>query len=268
VRFFGYGTTIQSEERLREKEKRNTGRMFLGRYVLLPLATFCLTGFIYPGVALLEKWVGPDTGSRYAHCVAMPPETVGATYTAGILVLLAWAVLFRYMNNALLALLYALPWGVWMATWWFAAALGVMMCDSLPGREVIYPLTHLVLLSLAVSGAIWLHTRLPRTIEFNRQVYDFDTMQLALFVPVVRPDGATVRPKHFLYVFAFLVPAGLALIYIDSKVPKLHVGDWGGVILLTGIGYLFLLLSWGGVSTAWHVFRRSKGRRMTIKEFS
>lgn len=249
---------------MRKKTDKNIKRQFLNRYVFLPLFVFLSTGFIYPGVALLTKWFASNSGDPYAQCVALPPETVGGLYLGGLLVVIAWPFLFRALNSATLALLYPVPYGIWMATWWFGGAAGILLCDRLPGQEVIFPLIHFCLLAIAVLSAIWLHRRLPQTIDFNKHVYDFEKMQLRSG-PVLRADGATVKTRHVVGVFVFFISAKFVLDYLLAlKVPKASIGDWEGVILLSALGYLFLLMSASGVSTAWHVHKRCMGRKMTI----
>lgn len=249
---------------MRKKTDKNIKRFFLKRYVLLPVFVFLSIGFIYPGVALLTKWFASNSGDPYAQCVVLPPETVGSLYLAGLLIVVAWACLFRALNSAMLALLYPVPYGMWMATWWFGAASAILLCDRLPGREAILPLVHLCLFSIAAACAIWLHRRLPRTIDFNKQVYDFERMELGSG-PVLRPDAATVKSTHVVWIFAFFIAAKFVLDYLLLlRVPKESIGDWEGVILLSALGYLFLLISASGISTAWHVHKRCRGRKMTI----
>jgi hypothetical protein len=186
-----------------------------------------------------------------------------------LIALIGWGIVFRLSNDGLLALLEPVPIGLLIATWFIAGGLGIALCRPLPAFGVLYPLTHACFFAIAIYCVAWLHIHLPRTIEFNPHVYDFEHGQLALFGSVARPDGKVARPVHVVSALLFLAGAKVIFDYLlGLMVTRRYVGEWEGVIGLTAVGYLFLILGASGISTAWHVARRLHGRKMTIKEFT
>jgi hypothetical protein len=250
-------------------EKLTPNGKFFSRFVGLPILTFVALAFIYPGGPLLARWTHTNPGDPIAQCTAFDPKTVGVVMLVELGALIGWSILVRVRNDGVLALLESVPFGVLIGTWFTAGGLGIALCRPLPAFGLLYPLTHACLLAVAAYCIVWLHVRLPRTIDFNPQVYDFAHRQLAIFGVAARPDGKVVRPVHYLYVFAFFAGAALLFNYLlGLVVARRYVGDWEAVIGMTACGYLFFILGISGVSTAWHVARRLRGEKMTIKEFS
>jgi len=266
---FLYQRLVTTLEHWEARENHTVSRIFIQRYIGYPILTFLALGFIYPGAPLLAKWSHINAGDPLAYCTAFSHETVGIVLVCELAAMLGWAVLFRLRNDGVLALLEAVPFGLLMATWFSAVGLGIALCRPLPAFDVLYPLVHACLLPVAVYCIVWMHVHLPRTIEFNKHVYDFEKGRLALFSAAVRPDGATVKARHFVYVAIFFALAKVILDYLLApKVSGQFVGEWEGVIGMTALGYLFLVLAASGISTAWHVARGSRGVKMMIKEFS
>jgi len=256
-------------ERRKGPEKLTADRKFWSRFVGLPLFTVAGLAFIYPGGPLLAQWSGFNHDDPIAYCTSFPPQAVGFVMLIELAVTIGWPVLFRWRNDGILALLWAVPVGLLLGTWFIAGGLGIALCPPLPALGLLYPLAHACLLAVAIYCTVWLHIRLPRTIEFNPHVYDFEHGQLALFGSVARPDGKLLRPAHFFYVLAFLAAAKLILDYLlGLVVTRRYISEWEAVMGLTALGYLFLIIGASAISTVWHVARRLRGRKMTIKEFS
>jgi hypothetical protein len=242
----------------------------LRQRVLLPIGTLLLMGLIYPGGPFLGQILGEDD---LAQCTYIPIHVVGSAYLIILLFLILMPLAYRRLNSAIYVMITGILGGAAVGLWFIATSFSTVLCvhQLYPAR--LFAIFAFILVLTASFFVLYMLPRIQKTVEYNSQKWNFTTMEYSILAPTYRPDGISSHNIMRLSVIggvAGIILPGIALPFNDPQLQEI-VRQWLGssALFIGGLWFIAILVP-SELHAVWivHKMSKSKGQKMTVKEFS